>query len=131
MALEIKSSTGCENLYAETDNVLEYYTTLINLIGLTMDKENRLSGKQTYFLAHCCKFKQEGGNISNMAALSRYFLNNEYLNGRQQIRNYKNKIGVAKWAKTGYNIFEIIPRPLASPPGAFSLKIGYGEKEEE
>lgn len=130
MSFELRKGGGKTMVnVAITEDLKEYYLRLIALMSVTVPWKYQLSKVQRDFLAECCVLKQQGVEISNMAALARHFLNNNILNDRQQISNRKTALGSKKWAETGHNIFNL-PYPLTEPPSktykdSFSVQITF------
>lgn len=129
MAIEKLELRGIEDYSVRADNKYEYYLVIIGVINTMFPRENRLSEAQSEFLARCCEYHANGGNLRNMGKLTRHFVSNGYLNDAQQVRNRKVAVGAKKWIKTGHNVFEL-PPGLANAPDNYIVSIKLDESGE-
>lgn len=129
MAVKKLELKGIEDYSVSTDNKYEYFKIIISVLNTTFPKENKLSNAQLDFLARCCEYHANGGNLRNMGMLTRHFINNGYLSTAQQVRNRKVAVGGKKWIKTGHNVFEL-PPGLANVPDNYIVSIKLDENGE-
>lgn len=126
MAIKELELKGIEDYSVEVDNLYEYYLIIIKTLNNTFPKEFRLSKAQADFLARCCEYRANGGDLRKMWKLTKYFVDNGYLSDAQQVRNRKAALGTKHWIKTGYNVFEL-PEGLRSVPTNYIISIKYND----
>lgn len=70
-------------------------------------KDDKLRKKEIEFLAACCTFKHEGGNLDRFDKLSEYLIENAVCKNPRVVSHYKTKLAGKRWIKADRYSFEL------------------------
>lgn len=91
-----------------------------------------LSWKEREFLAECCVFNYNGGDLNNFTDLCKYLLDIRFFEKKSDVSVYKTKVSNSKWITSKRGKF-VLPPDLNIKKGEehrmkYSIDISYEYK---
>lgn len=91
-------------------DVNEYFIVLISMASASMPSAknaDKLRKKEIEFLASCCSYKHQGGNLSQLNKLSKYLIDAGVCKNPREVSHYKTKLAGKKWIRADRYSFEL------------------------
>lgn len=93
-------------------------------------KADKLTKKEMDFLTLCCVYNHNGGNLEKFSQLSKYILDQKFLNKKKAVSFYKTKLASKSWIKADKDTFELSNLlKNTEDPKVFELSLDHGRKE--
>lgn len=117
----------------KTFSVKDYFYKCITLTSSVMPENMELTWKEREFLAECCYFNYNGGDLNNFSELSEYLLGIRFFDKKSDVSVYKTKLSNSRWITSKRGKF-LLPPDLDIKKGEegrmnFSIDINYEHKE--
>lgn len=101
------------NIQENTEEIYDFFLKVIEGISsVSIEYENRLTGKEAMFLAKCCVFNYEGGDLKDSGELWAYIEKQNMFRRRNDMCVYKNKLLAKNWIRNDLEYFIKLPPAL-------------------